>query len=86
MKVNAMPGLVSDESDKEESYGDLYAMQPKNICFYCKGTSHVKRDSRKLAEWGKRNPVQWHKRIQTRGTRVANKQKQQQEKYQFFLL
>ena len=38
MKVNAMPGLVSDESDIKESYEDLHAMQPKNSCYNCKGT------------------------------------------------
>ena len=38
MKVNEMPGLVSDESDIKESYEDLHAMQPKNSCYNCKGT------------------------------------------------
>ena len=50
IEVNAMPGLVSDESDREESYGCLHAMQPNNGCFYCKCTGHTKRDCRKFAE------------------------------------
>jgi len=29
-----MTGLIPNESDRGESYGDQYAMQPKNSCFY----------------------------------------------------
>ena len=34
MEVNTMTGLIPNESDREESNGDLYAMQPENSWFF----------------------------------------------------
>ena len=59
MEVNAIPGLVSDKQDIEESYGDLHTMQSENSYFYSRETGHAKRDCKKFAESGERNPVQF---------------------------
>ena len=43
MDVNAVPGLMLDESENEgkESYGDINAMQ---TVFFCGKTGHQKKD------------------------------------------
>ena len=46
-----MPGLVSDESDYEDG-----AMQPEDSCFFCKNSSHIKRNGWKFMKWVVRNP------------------------------
>ena len=51
-----MPVLVSDESDKEENYGDVNAMQSEDICYFCKQPSHQMRSCKKYEEWRKKNP------------------------------
>lgn len=58
MDVNAMPGLVLDESENKEkdSHGDVNAMQTGNGCFFCKKTGHQKKYCRKYEEWKKKNP------------------------------
>ena len=43
-----MPGLMSDESDREESYED------EKSCWFCKKSDHLKRDCNKFSEWGAR--------------------------------
>ena len=42
MKVNMMPGLVSDESDMEDIYEDVNAMQSENSCFFCRISRHTR--------------------------------------------
>ena len=56
MDVNAMPGLVLEESDDEEKdiWGDVNAMQGGEACYFCKKTKHQKRDCRKYKEWKKK--------------------------------
>ena len=58
MDVNAMPGLVLEESDDEEKdiWGDVNAMQGGEACYFCKKTKHQKRDCWKYKEWKKKNP------------------------------
>ena len=53
MDVNAMPGLMSDESEEES--GDVNAMQSGDACFFCKKFGHLKRDCKKYIEWKKNN-------------------------------
>ena len=54
MDVNAMPGLMSDESEDEN--GSVNAMQSGDSCYFCKRTGHMKRDCKKYIEWKKNNP------------------------------
>ena len=53
MDVNAMPGLMSDESENES--GSVNAMQSGDACFFCKTSGHLKRDCKKYIEWKKNN-------------------------------
>ena len=53
MDVNAMPGLMSDESEDES--GSVNAMQSEDACFFCKKSGHMKRDCKKYIEWKKNN-------------------------------
>ena len=53
MYVNAMPGLMSDESEDES--GSVNAMQSGDACFFCKKSGHLKRDCKKYIEWKKNN-------------------------------
>ena len=55
MEVNAMPGLISDESEREESYENVIAMQSGDFCFLCKLSGHLKKDCRKFKEWRNKN-------------------------------
>jgi len=57
MEVNAMPGLVLDESDAEETIedGEINAIQGDG-CFFCKKPGHTRRDCRAYGEWKKKNP------------------------------
>lgn len=55
MEVNAMPGLISDESEREESYENVIAMQSGDFCFFCKFSGHLKKDCRKFKEWRNKN-------------------------------
>ena len=56
MEVNAMTDvLMLNESDKEESYGDVNAMQYGEHCFLCKKTGHLKRNCREFEEWRRKN-------------------------------
>ena len=59
MEVNAMPGLVLDESDAEETIedGEINAIQGDG-CFFCKKPGHIRRDCRAYGEWKKKNPNQ----------------------------
>ena len=34
MEVNTMPGLVTDESVRDNSYEDVHAVQSENSCFF----------------------------------------------------
>ena len=43
-----MPGLISDESEREESYENVIAMQSGDFCFLCKLSGHLKKDCRKF--------------------------------------
>ena len=56
MEVNKMSVLVLDESDRDESYGDVNAMQSGIFCYLCKQPSHQKRSCKKNEEWRKKNP------------------------------
>ena len=51
MDVNAMPGLMLDES--EDKSGGVNAMQNGDACFFCKKSGHLKRDCKKYLEWKK---------------------------------
>ena len=53
-----MPGLVEDVSDAEDFdvEGGVNALQNGDTCYFCKKTSHQKRDCRKFEEWKKKNP------------------------------
>ena len=53
MDVNAMPGLMSAESEDES--GSVNAMQSGDACFFCKKSGHLKRDCKKYIEWKKNN-------------------------------
>ena len=56
MEVNAMTDvLMLNESDKDESYGDVNAMQYGEHCFLCKKTGHLKRNCREFEEWRRKN-------------------------------
>ena len=56
MEVNAMTDvLMLNESDKEESYGDVNAMQYGEHCFLRKKTGHLKRNCREFEEWRRKN-------------------------------
>ena len=52
MDVNAMPGLVGDESDAEDLdvKGGVNALQNGDTYYICKKTGHQKRDCRKFEE------------------------------------
>ena len=66
MEVNAMTDvLMLNESDKEQSYGDVNAMQYGEHCFLCKKTGHLKRNFREFEEW-RRNNLNWKNRSTNR--------------------
>ena len=50
MDVNAMPGLVEDESDAEnlDAEDGINALQGGEVCYFCKKPGHQKRDCRKF--------------------------------------
>ena len=58
MDVNAMPGFVEDVSDVEdlEAEGGVNALQNGDSCYFCKKTSHQKRECWKFDEWKRKNP------------------------------
>ena len=66
LEVNAMPGLMMDESDAEgkdelddkDVVGSVNAMQGSDACFFCKRKGHLKKDCRKYKEWKKKNSIQ----------------------------
>ena len=56
MEVNAMTDvLMLNESDKEERYGDVNAMQYEEHCFFCKKTGYLRRNCREFEEWRRKN-------------------------------
>ena len=57
MEVNAMPGLVLDESDREESYGDVNTMQSGEYCHFYKQSGQLKGNCKRFEEWKKKNPI-----------------------------
>ena len=58
MGVNAMPGLVEDESEVEnlDSEDGINALQGREVCYFCKKPGHNNEDCRKFDEWKKKNP------------------------------
>ena len=53
---HAMPGLILDKSEEEggEISSDVIALQAKDSCFFCKKTSHQKKDCRSYEDWKKK--------------------------------
>ena len=57
MDVNAMPGLVSEESEdkSKEIEGGINELQGGDACFFCQKPGHVKKDCLKYEDWEKKN-------------------------------
>ena len=53
MDVNAMPGLIADESENED--GGVNAMQSGDACYFRKKTGHLKRNCKKYVDWKRNN-------------------------------
>lgn len=53
MEVNAMPGVILEESEDEggKISGDVKALKAKDSCFFCKKTDHQKRDCLSYRDW-----------------------------------